>query len=81
VTREEIRDVVRRALSEIAPEADLAALSPDADLRAELDLDSMDYLGFLTALHRATGVEIPERDARALGTLAGAVEYLEARCR
>ena len=35
----------------MAPEVDLEALEPEAELRDELDLDSMDFLSFLEALH------------------------------
>ncbi len=76
-----IRDVVRRALATVAPEADLDALPPDAILRDELDLDSMDFLSFVIGLHKALGLEIPEADYGKLATLAGCVAYLEAKVR
>lgn len=79
MNREEIRRAVLSALAEIAPEADLDRLAPDAELRETLDLDSMDFLGFVEKLAAATGVEVPDADARRLATLAGAVEYLAAR--
>ena len=65
-----------RVLGDIAPEADLAALRPDRALRDELDLDSMDILNAVIALHRALGIDIPEADYGHLATLDGAVEYL-----
>lgn len=71
-------DVLRAAkdiLSGIAPEADLSALSDDDELREVLDLDSMDFLNFIAALHAATGKDIPEGDYRKLFTLAGIVAY------
>ena len=76
-----ILDVVRRALAGVAPEADLDALPPDASLRDELDLDSMDFLSFVVGLHKALGVDVPEADYGKLATLAGAVAYLEAQTR
>ena len=76
-----ILDVVRRALAGVAPEADLDALPPDASLRDELDLDSMDFLSFVVGLHKALGVDVPEADYGKLATLAGTVAYLEARTR
>lgn len=79
MTRDALRATVLRALAEIAPEADLAALAPDRPLREQLDLDSMDVLNFVVALHGALGVEIPETDYAKLTTLDGCVEYLEAR--
>ena len=79
MTREEIRATVLRLLSEIAPEAELGGLHPDENLRDQLDIDSMDFLNFLTAISHELGVEIPERDYGELLTLDGCVAYLVAR--
>lgn len=68
-------------LSSIAPEADLATLQDDDELREVLDLDSMDFLNFIVGLHQATGINIPEADYRQLLTLAGVQRYLIARGR
>ena len=65
----------------IAPEADLATLQDDDELREVLDLDSMDFLNFIVGLHQATGINIPEADYRQLLTLAGVQRYLIARGR
>jgi acyl carrier protein len=64
-------------LSNIAPEADYAALAGNADLRETLDLDSMDFLNFITALHQRTGMDIPEADYPSLFTLDGAIGYIK----
>lgn len=72
---EEIRKIACDILGGIAPEADLAALSDQDELRDVLDLDSMDFLNFIAALHAATGTDIPESDYRKLFTLAGVVAY------
>ncbi len=66
-------------LHDLRPEADLDGLSPDADLREELDLDSMDILNLAIGLSEATGIDVPEEDYRHLGTLSDCVAYLEAR--
>ncbi len=71
-----IQDVVLRTLSRIAPEADLAALDPTDDIREQLDLDSVDFLNFVVALHNELGVEVPEADYAKLRTLDGCVNYL-----
>jgi len=76
MTREEISATVLRILGEIAPEADLAHIKPDVSLRDQLDLDSMDVLNFVTALHHALHVDIPEADYPRLATLRGCVEHL-----
>jgi acyl carrier protein len=79
VTADELRTAVLRALGDIAPEADVAALRPDLAFREQLDLDSMDMLNFVVALHDALGVEIPEADYPKLATLDACVEYLASR--
>ncbi len=55
------RTAVIASLAVIAPETDFDSLAPDADLRDELDLDSMDFLNFVTERLRAHG----HRGARA----------------
>jgi acyl carrier protein len=80
MTEAEVRKTILDTLGDIAPEADLAALAPGKDLREELDIDSMDFLNFVVALHEKLGVDIPEADYPQLVTLDGAVDYLEARC-
>jgi acyl carrier protein len=73
------RDAVCRILAGIAPEADLSALSADANLRRELDLDSIDFQNFVIRLCKELTIDIPDRDAAKLTTLAGCVEYLAPR--
>jgi acyl carrier protein len=79
VSDDEIRAAVVAELARIAPEADLAALDPEAPLREALELDSMDFLRLLTALHERLGVDVPDSEAARLSTLAGAVRYLAAK--
>ncbi|WER50926.1 acyl carrier protein [Cupriavidus sp. WKF15] len=73
-----IRAVVLSTLGEIAPEVDPQALCADRPLRRQVDLDSMDWLNFLIALHEKLKVEIPESDYARLVTLDDVVSYLEA---
>ena len=63
----------------VAPDAEDVELPPDASIRKELDLDSMDFLDLVTLLHGRLGVEIPEADYPRLRTLDAAVGYLEER--
>ena len=74
----DIAKVVQEELGNIAPEADFANLDPAADLREALDIDSMDFLTFITAIHQRLGIDIPEIDYSKLNTLEGAVSYLAA---
>ena len=70
---------IRDALATIAPEADLDDVAPDEDLAEALDLDSMDFLNFLIAIAKSTGVEIPESDYHLVRTHAGCRDYLARR--
>ncbi len=79
MTREEISAAVLGVLGGIAPEADLVRLRPDADLRDELDIDSMDFLRFVVGIHERLRVDVPEADYPRIRTLRGCVEYLAAR--
>lgn len=72
----DLRALVIDVLGGIAPEADFAALAGDDDLRETLDLDSMDFLNFVTALHERIGRDIPEADYPELFTLDCAIAYL-----
>jgi acyl carrier protein len=76
MTEAEARQLVIDTLSAIAPEADFAHLPGDAVLREELDLDSMDFLNFIAALHERARIDIPEADYPKLFTVDGAVAYL-----
>ncbi len=78
MTESDIRKVVQEELNNIAPEADLSTLDPAADLREAIDIDSMDFLTFITAIHHRLGVDIPEIDYPKLITLKGAVAYITA---
>ena len=75
----EIKAVLLEELGNLAPEADPAALAPDADLREGLDPDSMDFLNLMIALDKRLGVAIPEADYGRLRTLKAALDYLGAR--
>jgi acyl carrier protein len=79
VTKDEIRQAVIEELGNIAPDTDPATIAPDADVREALDIDSMDVLNLVIALHARLRVDIPEVDYPRLLTIAGATDYLAAR--
>lgn len=80
MNREELRSLILRTLGTIAPEADLAQLKANVSLREQLDIDSMDFLNFVIALHEELKLEIPERDYAKLMTLDGCTNYLASSC-
>ena len=73
----DIRIILKEELGNIAPEMDLRQLDPAADLRDALDINSMDFLNFVIALHHRLGLDIPELDYPKLATFEGAVSYLK----
>jgi acyl carrier protein len=75
----DIRQVIQEELNNIAPEADIASVDPAADLREAIDIDSMDVLNFIIAIHRRLGIDIPEIDYPKLVTLNGAFAYIDAK--
>jgi acyl carrier protein len=81
VTEAELTKAVLKALFSVAPEAEGEPLDPSANLRDQLDIDSMDYLNFLVAVKEAVGVEVPEADYAQVSTLDDCVRYLAARQR
>ncbi|HXP03630.1 MAG TPA: acyl carrier protein [Stellaceae bacterium] len=70
------RSMIVELLSAIAPEADFTSLAGAEDLREALDLDSMDFMNFIVALHERAGIDIPEADYPKLRTLDGIAAYL-----
>lgn len=76
LTASQTRELATRALAAIAPEADLATVGDDEDLREALDLDSMDFMNFVIALAEGSERDIPEADTPKLRTMRGLVAYL-----
>jgi acyl carrier protein len=79
MAKDDIKPAVIDALTGVAPEIDPATIDPALDLREQFDLDSMDFLNFVIALHERFGVDIPEAEYPSLASLDGAMAYLEAK--
>lgn len=78
MTSGDILKVLHEELNNIAPEVDMTSVDPAADLREAIDIDSMDFLNFITAVHHRLDIDIPEIDYPKLVTLKGALAYIEA---
>ena len=76
MTKDELREVVVRTLTRIAPEVEPGSIQPGVALRDQLDIDSMDFLNFVIALHEQLGVDIPEGDYGKLSSVNAIVDYL-----
>lgn len=72
----EIKSRVLGIIKSIAPELEEGGLRADRPLRDQIDLDSMDWLNVLVALHEKLHVDIPEADYGKLVTLDNLVGYL-----
>jgi len=79
MTGQDLRKIVLAALAGVAPELDEANLAPDISFRDQLDIDSMDFLNYVIALHEVLNVDIPERDYPRVSSVDGAVAYLSAK--
>ena len=77
--REDIRKTILEVIDAIAPGSRSGEFDADADMREEMDLDSMDILNLVAALHDRIGVVIPESDLDQITTLNAAIGYIE-RC-
>jgi acyl carrier protein len=76
VTRDELRLTVLGVLKEIAPEADLSRLGPDAPIRDQLDVDSIDFMRLLIGVNEKLHVDVPEADYQKVASLNGLLQYL-----
>jgi acyl carrier protein len=81
MTEDEIIDLVTRTLFAIAPEFEGEQIEPGTAFREQFEIDSMDFLNFIIALHEATKVDIPEVDHHLLETLDGSVAYIQKKSR
>ena len=83
MTRDEVTAVLIDELGQIAPETDASRIDPNAELREELDIDSMDFLNLVAALserarHRHSGDRLPKpRLALSRGRLPDATKGVQ----
>ena len=79
MTPADIRTAYLQELTAVAPDIDAADVGEHDHIQDDLELDSMDVLNLVTALHKRLGVDIPEDDYPRIETLAKAVGYLAER--
>ncbi|MCE8519368.1 acyl carrier protein [Ruegeria pomeroyi] len=77
----ETRAIFLEELNRVAPDIDPATVRDTDHLQDDLDLDSMDILNLVTALHARLGVSIPESDYKEIETPRKASGYLARRLR
>lgn len=76
LNKTEARNLVAEAIHRIVPDADLDTIGEDVPLRAELELDSLDFLSFAETLAQRSGIEVTEDDYDRLVTMRTCVEFL-----
>ena len=75
-TQQKIQQIILEAIQEVAPEIEQEDIDMDEDIREECDLDSMDFLNYLIALKKSTGVSIAEGDYSQVNTFNKMLNYL-----
>lgn len=70
------RELVLTAIADVAPEIDTDTVDPDTSLRDGADLDSMDFLAYISTVSETIGVDVPEDDYERLDTVNDAVAYV-----
>jgi acyl carrier protein len=81
MTPDQIRAAFLDELVRVAPDLDPDAVGEDDHLQEDLELDSMDFLNLVAALHKRLGIDIPEADYPHLATTRQAAEYLAVQLR
>ncbi|MDX3214089.1 acyl carrier protein [Streptomyces sp. ME02-6991-2B] len=84
MNRTEALNPVKESIARIVPDADFTDFTdftdfgPDDSSREVLELDSLNFLGFVETLGVRTGVDIDEDDYPALTTLSDSADFLVA---
>ena len=79
MTEAEIRTAFIEELTRVAPDLEAGDIGENDHLQDDLEIDSMDFLTLVSALHKRLGVDVPEADYPQIATLNKAVTYLAAR--
>lgn len=72
----EMETVLREELRRIAPDIEIEDIDRAAELREEMDTDSMDFLTLVSALGKRLNLEMPEADYPEMMTFNDLLDYL-----
>jgi acyl carrier protein len=64
------------ALCDVASEIDASSVDPEVPFQEQLNLDSMDFLNYVTGMEEDTGILIAQADYPKISTLSGCVRYI-----
>ena len=79
ITRDEARAMIEAVLRDIVPDASLATLGDETDLRDTFELDSLDFVELVERLGKRARLRIEDDDAWRLRVLGSAVDFVAAR--
>lgn len=72
MTPDAARDLLEQSLRVIVPDADLAGLPGETDLRERFELDSLDFVEIVERLSQGAGFRIEEdEDLRTIDAIVG----------
>lgn len=74
---EQIKTVVFRLLTKIAPDVDPETLQLNDNIREVLGIDSFDFLQFIIGLDEELGLKTPEADYGKITTLKALIAYIQ----
>jgi acyl carrier protein len=74
----DFRAVFVEELVRVAPDIDPDTVGDDEHIQDDLELDSMDVLNLVSALHARLGIDIPEKDYPEISSASRAAAYLTA---
>ncbi len=77
MTSTDFRSIFIEELVRVAPDIEPDDIGDDDHIQDDLELDSMDVLNLVTALHERLGIDIPEKDYPEMSTAARAAAYLK----
>lgn len=76
LTRQALRALLLDVIDAVAPGSVPDPIDDDADIREQMDLDSMDLLNVIAAVHERTGIDVPDSDVEEMTTVNKAISYL-----
>jgi len=76
MTKTDFRSAFVEELTRVAPDIDPDTVGDDDHIQDDLELDSMDVLNLVAALHERFGLNIPESEYDQIATPGLAAAYL-----
>jgi acyl carrier protein len=77
----EMNDIIEQVNEVLVDEFEVEAdtITPEANLRETLDLDSLDYIDLVVAIESISGVKLDEDDFKSIASFKDFYEVLQAK--